>query len=340
MKFFCTFLVLFLSLLIVLSFHITDRYQAPYPTDIRPQFDDSIRNTYITILNEQQPDVFLLGDSMLDPALDETVLAEQLNKKIYSISLPGTASTIWYLMIKNNIAVAEHKPEYLVVFFRDAMMTAPGYRVTGRYFEQVDEFAGPGDEILIQRAYIDQMNPLEQLAEKYLPVYSSRWRIRQSIDYYIRYAPVRILLDCDQGCMDAAMDTVFEEDNMDQQFLNDAIAAADDYLYTHEMLDFNQQIDNSFLPEIVRLCKENNIQLVLVRMPIQRFYDPGTRPAGLDRYIQNLGDYLEKNGVYYLDYDQEKSFPGTYYDDAVHLNETGRDEFTRRLIEALKPIIK
>ena len=41
------------------------------------------------------------------------------------------------------------------------MMTLPGYRVTGRYFEQIDEFASPRDESLIQRAYLDQVADLK-----------------------------------------------------------------------------------------------------------------------------------------------------------------------------------
>jgi hypothetical protein len=333
-------MVMLITLIVSLSIYIPIRYQTPYPKDIRPQFDDYIRNTYLTVLNETQPDLVLLGDSMLRFGVDDKALADQLDNKIYFLSLDGTASTIWYLIIKNNLVVAAHKPEYLIIFFRDSMMTVPSYRVTGRYFELVDEVAGPLDEVLIQRAYIDKMNPLEKLTESYLPIYGSRWRIRESLDYYVRYSAVRVLLGCDQSCMDNAMENVFDDQNMDQKFLSDAIAVADDFLYSEEALDFKQQIGNSFLPEIIRLCKENGIQLVLVRMPIRRFHDPGTEPAGLNSYMQNLENYLKENGVIYVDVDREKDMPITYFEDALHLNETGRIEFTRRLVEALKPVIR
>ncbi|MCI0554334.1 MAG: hypothetical protein L0287_25590, partial [Anaerolineae bacterium] len=265
MKAFRNYLITSAILLGFLSFYIPIRYRIPYPRDIGPQFDNRIRKTYINLLNEQQPDILLFGDSMLAPAVDEGVVADKLKKKTILISLPGTASTIWYLMIKNNIVLAEHKPEYLVIFFRDTMMTLPGYRVTGRYFEQIDEFASPDDTLLIERAYINQMSPLERFFESYFPLYGSRWSIRQSLDYYIRYPLGNALLNCDKIYMDFGMEVVFDESNLDIAFLSDAISAADDYLYSEKALDFDGQVDSTFLPEVVRLCRENGIQLVLVR---------------------------------------------------------------------------
>lgn len=326
-------------LLGLLFIHIPIRYGTPYPKAIGPQFDDHIRTTYIDLLNEEQPEILLFGDSMLEPAVDEEVVEAQLGRKTYLISLPGTASTIWYLTIKNNIVLAEHKPKYLVVFFRESMMTVPGYRVTGRYFEQIDEFASPEDTLLIERAYINQMTPLEKFMEAYVPPYGSRWTIRQSIDYYIRYPLWDVLLGCNPACMDHAMEVVFGSDNLDITFLSEAIGAADDYLYSEEALDFNHQVDQSFLPEVIRLCRESGIQLILVRVAIQRFYEPGSQPPGLSAYIQDLDSYLEANDVLFLDLDQ-KEIPFEFFSDTLHLNEDGKSIFTQELIQGLTTIVK
>lgn len=339
MKSFQNYLIAAAVLLGFLSFYIPVRYQTPYPANVGPQFDDRIRKTYINLLNEQQPDLLLFGDSMLAPAVDDAYMAAQMERKITLVSLPGTASTIWYLIIKNNIVVAEHKPSYLVVFFRDTMMTLPGYRVTGRYFEQIDEFASPDDSLLIERAYINQMSPLEKFFEGYFPLYGSRWTIRQSLDYYIRYPIGNTVLDCDKTCMDYAMEAVFDENNLDITFLSDAIGAADDYLYSAEALDFAGQVDSTFLPEVIRLCRENDIQLVLVRMPILRYYDPATRPIGLDDYIQDLSAYLKVNNVPFLDFDQ-KDMPAEFFSDTLHLNEQGQAVFTQQLTESLIEITR
>jgi hypothetical protein len=315
--------------------YIPIRYDTPYPRDIGPQFSRAVRTTYTDLLNQSQPDIFMLGDSMPGDAINVQLADERLTPTFELVSLPGTASTIWYLIIKNNIVVAEHKPKYLVLFFRDSLMTVPSYRVTGRYFELVDEFAAPDDTLLIERAYINAMTPLERFAEARLPLFGSRWNIRQSIDYYIRYPLGRLLLACDAPCMDRAMETVFTQNNLDLTFLSDAINAADDHLYTRQALDFDAQIERSFLPEIVRLCRENDIQLILVRMPTLRFKEPGTKQPGLDDYLQKLSGYLQKNNVSYLDFDQG-TLPPEYFTDVLHLNEQGRIVFTETLTDALK----
>lgn len=339
MKAFRDYLISTILLIGFLSLYLMIRYQSPYPRDIGPQLDTYIRPTFIDLLNEQQPEVLLLGDSMLAPAVNAEVLTNHLDRKTIMIGLDGTASTLWYLMIKNNIVLAEHKPKYLIVFFRDAMMTVPGYRVTGRYFEQIDEFAAPTDMLLIERAYINQMTSVEKIMEKYIPPYSLRWRMRESIDYYIRYSLGRVLLDCNKTCMDYAMEVVFQANNLDVTFLSDAIAASDEYFYTEEALNFDEQVGNSFLPEVIRLCKENEIQLVLIRMPILRFEEPGTEPAGLNDYIQDLARYLEENGVPFFDFDQ-KEFTTEYFTDSLHLNEQGKALFTQKLVKSLMTVIK
>jgi hypothetical protein len=338
MKFLRDYLMTTILLLGLLSIYIPIKYGMSYPKELGPQFDNRIRPSFINILDNEQPEILLIGDSMLGAAVNEMVVAEQLGKKVYMASLPGTASTIWYSMIKNNIVVAEHKPKQLVIFFRDSMMTVPGYRVTGRYFDLVDEFASPDDTVLIEKAYINQLTLLEKFMEAYFPLYGARWNIRESIDHQIRYNLGGNLLDCDETCMDYAMEFVFRQGNLDQTFLSEAINAADDYLYTEDVLDFEEQIDKSLLPEIIQLSRENNIQLIMIRMPVFRFEDEYLSPIGLEKYIEGLSIYLEMNNVPFLDFDQ-KDIKVDYFTDAIHLNEQGKVIFTEKLIEALQHVI-
>jgi len=339
MKSFLNYATATMILLGILSIYIPIHYNAVYPKNVGPQFNNHVRNTYIDLLNNKQPDIFMLGDSMPGQAVDEQTIADQTNLKATLVSLDGTASTIWYLIIKNNIVLAEHKPQYLVIFFRDSMMTVPGYRVTGRYFELIDEFASPADTLLIERAYTDQMGPFEKLMERYFPLYGSRSTIHESFDYYTRYPLGDMLLNCERDCIDRSMDFVFEQNNLDPTFFGEAIDNADSYLYSRESLNFDEKINISFLPEIIRLCKKNGIQLILVRMPIMRFYQPGTQPPGLARYMQHMNEYLHANEVPFLDFDK-KELPSEYFKDTLHLNEKGRLVFTKELANALKEIVK
>jgi len=339
MRAFRNYLIASVLVLATLFVYIPVHYQIHYPRDIRPPLDKFIRHTFQDALNEKQPEVLLFGDSMLAPAVDETVVANQLGKKTMLSSRSGSAFTIWYAIIKNDILHAEHKPSYLVIFFRDSMMTVPGYKVNGRYLEQVDEFASLNDTLLIERAYLNQMTPLEKIMEKYVPLYGSRWTIRRSIDYYVRYSLPNLLRGCNSSCTDLAMDAVFKTDNLDINFLSRAIDVSDEYLYAGKALNFDEQIDKSFLPEVIRLCKENNIQLLFIRMPILRFEEPGTQPKGLNAYMERLANYSEQNSIPYFDFDR-KEMTSEYFSDPLHLNEQGKVIFTEWLTEALKTVIK
>ena len=139
--------------------------------------------------------------------------------------------------------------------------------------------------------------------------------------------------------MDNAMEVVFEASNLDLTFLSEALASSDEYFYTPERLDFDEQVHQSFLPEVIRLCKENDIQLILVRMPILRFEEPGTEPAGLSTYMQELAGYLKQNDVPFFDFDR-KDLTAEYFTDSLHLNERGKQVFTRELVESLMMVIK
>lgn len=340
MKAFRQFFLILLALVVISWIAIPVRYEIAYPREIKPQFDKYVRRKYVEQIDAQHPDMVMLGDSMLRPAVNETVLSQRLDKKILTIGLPGSASTLWYLIAKNNITEAKVPPKFLVIVFRDTMMTVPGYRVTGRYFEQIDEFAGPKDEELVKKAYLNQMNPLEKLAETYFPPFGSRWNIRQGIDSRIRYAMPNLQLGCDQTCMNNSMEIVFGDANMDVNFLSDALAAADDYLYSRAALNFDQQIGESFLPDLIQLCQDHGIQLVLVRMRILRFALPGSEPPGLETYNDGLRAYLAGNGVIYFDYSKEPRLGREQFSDPLHMNSDGQAVFTEIFANDLLPHMK
>ena len=266
-------------------------------------------------------------------------LADGTDKTVYGIGVGGSASALWYVVLKNNIVPSPYKTEVLVIVFRDTMLTTPGYRVNGSYFTQLDEYATPNDTLLIERAYINLMNPLEKISERYLPLYGSRLSLRESLDYYIRYSGNKLLFGCDNHCTDKAMGIVYGAANMEQNILGDAIGTAEDYLYTPGALDFNQQVNRSFLPEIVRMCRENGIQLVLIRTKTMRYPDEASEPLALKTYMENMSAYLNANGVILLDFGQDERIKTEYFYDPLHLNEQGRLIFTEMIVDSLKAIL-
>ncbi len=314
-------------------------YGVDYPKPPGPSLDPRIRTIYQQQIDKTRPDIVLIGDSIASTNIDPALLSTGLNKKVDDISLVGAASTLWYLVIKSNVVTAKYKPAYLIVLFRDTMLTTPDYRVQGSYFQQIDEFANADDKLLIQLAFVNKMNWLDKLADQYLPPYGSRLKFRATIDGALRGVGPRLLISCDNNCVEDSLAAVFRSDNFLSKVMGDAINSADQYLYTSQNLDFSHQIGQSFLPEIVRLCRENNIQLVLVRSKTLSFTPQSPAPAGLDEYITQLASYAKQNNVIYLDYSNDKRVTPDFYLDPVHFNNAGRTKFTGLLIESLTPFI-
>jgi hypothetical protein len=339
MRLFLRYLFSLTLLLTITSIIIPSRYEVTYPKKLGPKFNNEIRWQYQTDIVEKKADLVLIGDSILDVSVDQAQLQQQTGESAYKIAIPGSASAVWYLAMKNIIGKSPYKPRYVAIVFRDTILTAPGYRVNGKYFNLVDMLADTDDTLVIDKSFIQQMSPLEKWADRYLPLYGSRLRLRETIDYYIRYS-LTDLIGCDPKCNNEANIAVFQDLNLDANLLVEAIATAESYLYTPERLDFAAQLDQSYLPEIVDLAKQNNIQLILVRT--KHLDDPteASESAPLKGYIQALKAYAEQNGVIVLDFAHDERLTSDLYVDSHHLSEAGSVVFTQMLAEALTPILE
>ncbi len=322
-------------LLAILSVVIPIRYGVRYPRQVGPLFDDYFKRDGLQAIATQKPQIVMLGDSVFMRGVDRKKLANETGKTVHGIGVAGSASALWYAVIKHNILPSPYKPEILIIVFRDTMLTTPGYRVNGSYFKQLDEYASPDDSLIIERAYVNLMNPLEKLTEGFFPLYGSRLRLRETLDHYIRYSGSNLLLGCDSDCTDIAMGTVFGAGNMEQNILGDAIGTAESHLYTPQALNFKRQLERSFLPEMVRMMRENGTQLIFIRTKTMRFPDEDSEPPELKTYMNELAAYLESNGVILLDYGQDERLKDEYFYDPLHLNEQGREVFTALIVDAL-----
>lgn len=332
--------ILLLAILISITWIAIPRwFDLEFPRQPGPEFDKRARKSYITLLDEEKPDVVLLGDSILKDGVDPDLLSELTGKKIASYHVPGSASAFWYIVLKNNIVVAEHHPQAVVVVFRDSMLTAPGYRVHGGYFVKLDEFARPQEPVLLERAFLNQMNPLEIWAEKYFPLYSARDQVRQKVDAGIRYTAPG-WLNCDAPCTDDSMYRVFTSADLEPGQLRNAVAAAESYLYTSAQLDFQRQVDESFLPEMIRLTRERGIQLILVRLKNQTTGVGSGETASVRKYVSDLSAYLAEQNVIFLDYGRDPRLTREYFKDVLHLNPEGEVVFTHILAEGLNEVLK
>lgn len=309
------------------------RYNFTYPAKLGPVFDAHVKGEHIQGIEQSQPGFVLLGDSTLYEGVDPVLLAEGLGQPVYEMATPGSGTAAWYLQIKNIILESTYRPGYIVIFFRNTMLTAPQYRTTGRYFALLDDYATKNEALVSDLAFVNQMSPLERFAEQYIPLYTARVEIRDDLDNAIRYLPPR-LLGCDRDCTNEAVSSIFGRE-VDPVALNLVQEDASKTLYAQEELNFEAQVQTSLLPYMIELAQKNNIQLVFVRTRIF-----GPEPEMSD-YRNKLDSYLlQQDGVFLLDYWNDPRIIESYYVDSLHMNAVGKQEFTKILAKEINAIIQ
>lgn len=338
---FSRYIWLLIAVLLIVNPIVPGRYDIPYPQTLGPKFDPIVKRERINAISESKPEIVLIGDSVLYFGIDQKQLTSQLNIETYSLGVPGSASAVWYLTLKNIILDADARPKYVIIFFRDTMLTLPAFRTTGRYFELLDDFAGPREPVVTELAFINQMSPVEKLAEQYFPLYSARWEVRKRLDARLRYGMSSALLNCPEPCADDALNSIFGKQGVDIVALNRAVEDSQQSLYTPAALDFEDQVDKSFLPAIIQKSKDNNITLIFVRTKTLVYPEYASEPSALRNYIQALGAYLAKQDhVVFLDLAHDERIKVEYFSDLLHFNAEGKTAFTKLFAEELKSLIQ
>jgi hypothetical protein len=330
-----------LTILFIISWLILpSTFGVVYPKMLGPILDERVRTHYQSGIVREESEIVLLGDSVVQVGIDADVLSQLMDKKIYKIGFGGSASAVWYLIVKNNLVTSPHKPKYLILFFRDTMLTTPDYRVSGEYFTFVDELADQNDELLIQLAYHNQMSWFERELARYVPLLGERTELRSSIENLAKYTLAESLYGYNSDHIDQALKTVFHTENLDQESLNVALSFAEDFLYIDRNLDFDKQIYHSFLPEIIRLCKDAGIHLIFVK--VKSLYYPSSEqsPPALITYHEALGNYLAENHITLIDFSNDARVSPEWYVDIIHMSAEGKTVFTPLLAEELLDYIE
>ena len=160
MRFFLKYFLLLLLSLAALTWLIPARYGLEYPQAAGPHFSNAIRTGHSTIIDNQRVNVVLIGDSTLERSVDEDIFSETTGQSTHVISTPASSTALWYLVLKNAIIEGTHnKPEYVIILFRDTLLTLPNYHVDGGRVAEIDEYATAREDLVVQTAYLNSAKP-------------------------------------------------------------------------------------------------------------------------------------------------------------------------------------
>jgi len=155
------------------------------------------------------------------------------------------------------------------------------------------------------------------------------------MDADIRYiAPS--LAGCDENCTDYALGEIFAGADLEPKALVDALGAAESYLYTPQQLDFDSQVERSFLPDMLQIANANNVKLVFVRIKVESGHEDSPE---LNAYLARLDEYLNGHNGSLLDFGSDQHLTHDLFRDPLHLNEQGQMVFTQLVADGLKGLL-
>jgi hypothetical protein len=117
--------------------------------------------------------------------------------------------------------------------------------------------------------------------------------------------------------------------------LKTASIRADNFFEGYEVKSI---ILTNYLSDLVNLAKVNNINVVLVSLPISEPYiAAAAKYIPMDEFEKLVNEVLDENNLEdnYLDYSEIYKDDLTLFSDSDHLNVTGADKFTKLLVKDL-----
>jgi hypothetical protein len=328
--FLVTFLLINLAAALVLPQHFPHQYILERDPAIDPQYQQKIE--------EQQPQIIVIGNSIVQSGVDAKLLTSLTGEKSMTLEFAGAFTPVWYLLIKNSVLPAQHHPAVIVIVFRDTHLTQPDLGVHGQAYEDlIDSLAGADEELFNQLAYFNEMSPLTRLVMRDVPLYKYGREVRTELDEKLKYSTVYRTFGIPPELLDKISYRTLRNEESDRGLLGQTSMAAEtnypDYVY-----NFQQQLPKSFLPPIIDLTEGTDIRLVFVR--VRRLAQARGVPESqaLQRYIQDLTAYLNSRQVTFLDFSHDGRFTEDYYGVGEHFNARGEKLFTEMLAEALIPV--
>lgn len=302
-----------------------------YPRSLGPKFTKAIRLDLQKPINDLRPQDILLGNSVIVNGLDAQMFQTITGRRTLPFAFNGAASAYYYLILKNIIATAKTKPEFVLLFFIDNWLTRPNLMVNGVPFLQImDEVASDNETILLQKAYINQLNPMVAYLDSHSILFGERQTIKEKIDSRLKYPLSDWFMNCGKVCLDAAMDQAF--------FYNNMLPAPDTTNFYHNEWtgsewDFYGRLEDSFLPDILEVARQNGIRLVFVREKNSRFMTLEEETEDMRHYFQNLGAYLSTQGIPLMDFSHDPALGVELFHDQMHFTPQAQPIFTRLVAE-------
>lgn len=250
------------------------------------------------------PQVFVVGNSGAQAAISAGFARTAKHETVVATLENSTAPT-WYAVLRHRVFARGYKPAWVVVAGSTGALTATRPRDTldSRYLLAI---AGTEDRAILDR--FTGGSPSADLTFRFL-ARRSAWRRDIVVNKGFMAAKQVVARIPGARGWEAGS--------------NPMNRGRDRILLNTEMEGLDIPIEDTFVPLLVELARENGSGIAFVRIPTREDVEPTERS-------DELAAYLWAQGVPYVD-ELARDFGPEHFFDAYHLNKYGREIFSPRL---------
>ncbi len=292
------------------------------------KFDTSPREE----LAKEKPEIVLLGDSMLETRIDEGVLRRIAGIKFEKMPYPGSGSASWWLVLKNYIAPQSDPPRTIVIFFRNMQLTLASYHTKGRFRPRLEalmsDHGEPYLEGILRSSGREETGGLLSLGQRLYPLQKHQPEWQEKI--YARALILSTVAD-ERAVVRKQADRLFSTRGLRADA--GAYAEGDDNMtgLAPAGHDLPTRLPGSFLPALLDLARQKNIQLVFFRVKRKPRDDgtPYSDSRSLQAYMAALRHHLQAAGATFIDETTDPEIGRDFYGGDDHLREDRMADYTR-----------
>jgi hypothetical protein len=302
--------------------------------------DPGIDLAFTAQIELEHPDVIVMGNSLIERGLNFDLLQKSIGLAVMRMSSGGSGSALWYLFLKNQIAVTTDHPRYVVIIFKDNVFSVPNISVDGKYQEIIDQYAGLYEPVLDRLAYSNYLSPFHQFLEKNLAWFRYNPVISQQLVEMIRTPLVTWLFGSTSFEIDEAVGKTFAVENLDPGLATRIQQQIDLAQQLDANYDFQENLKDTFLPSILEIARKKNIHLIFVAYRARHYVEYPDSERRNRNYLADMGAYITSQGATFIDFTHDQRLRFEHFAEGDHLNGEGRVIFTAMLANSLQDVIK
>ena len=262
-------------------------------------------------MKNKQPDVVLIGDSILGSSIDPRLFAEKAGaRQVEMLWNGGAASAAWYLLLKNYVVPSGIRPRLVGVFFRDRLLTDATFRTTPtyrRFLESIRHEKEPVFRAVLEGDKAEEGSTLSRAIDWLYPL-NDRRHVQQEKISRLAFR-VASIGGKGVGPLRRRVNETFDVAKLRDEIMPEASEVSGE-----KPEEFTADPRHNFLPHLVGTARQAGIPLCFVRE--KRHPSPdGTVPetAALRRYVADLRRWLEDQGCAFVDLTSEPTLREEMY---------------------------